>query len=158
MLQKQKSPWNFWSLLKISEAHCGVKVNFDHLPTLGMVDVKFKPMAPGSKPSVRKTYPDMGCEEIMIFAELINSVGFKVKNVKTVEAVDGGKVQCLAQWPQKSNTKASLPMLDCWLMKFPLQNGLGRPRDHQPILPQCPTKRTNRQTWSKGRLGGSPRG
>ena len=33
----------------------------------------------------------------MIFAELINSVGFKVKNVKTVEAVDGGKVQCLAQ-------------------------------------------------------------
>ena len=103
MLQKQKSPWNFWSLLKISEAHCGVKVNFDHLPTLGMVDVKFKPMAPGSKPFVPKTYPDRVCEQSMIFADLINSVGFKVKNVKTVEAVDGGKVQCLGSVATRIN-------------------------------------------------------
>ena len=84
-------------------AHCGVKFNFDHSPTRDLVDVDFKPMAPGSKHSVHKTYPDTGCKQSMIFADLINSVGFKVKNVKTVEAVDGGKVQYLGSVATRIN-------------------------------------------------------
>ena len=52
-------------------------------------------MAPDSKPSDCKTYPDTGSKQSMIFADLIDSMGFKVKKVKTVDAVDGRKVQCL---------------------------------------------------------------